>query len=41
MCADLAIPLGKLRSTSDKEEMTEKWNELSTYDIGIYWPILI
>lgn len=37
MCADLGIPLGKLRSSADKEEMTDKWNELSTYDLGILY----
>jgi len=33
-CNELNIPLARIRPTSDREELAEKWNELSTYDIG-------
>lgn len=34
MCTELNQVLSKCRVASDKEEMTEKWSELSTYDTG-------
>ncbi|XP_065158492.1 TBC1 domain family member 19 [Atheta coriaria] len=34
MCTELGITLAKARSSPDKEELTEKWGELSNYDIG-------
>lgn len=35
MCNELNIPLAKIRSSADRDELAEKWNEMSTYDIGI------
>lgn len=41
MCGELGVPLARLRQTTDKEELEEKWTELSTYDIGrtksLFW----
>ncbi|XP_019697461.1 TBC1 domain family member 19 isoform X2 [Harpegnathos saltator] len=34
-CSELNIPLARIRPTSDREELAEKWNELSTYDIDL------
>ncbi|XP_067206864.1 TBC1 domain family member 19 isoform X2 [Linepithema humile] len=34
-CNELNIPLARIRPTSDREELAEKWNELSTYDIDL------
>lgn len=41
MSGDLGVPLARLRSTADREEMEEKWAELSTYDIDLsqYRPV--
>ena len=36
-CSELNIPLARIRSTADRDELAEKWNELSTYDIGKYY----
>lgn len=35
MCTDLETSLAKIRSQSEQEEITEKWNELSTYSLGM------
>lgn len=34
MCSDLETSLAKMRPQSEKEELAEKWNELSTYNLG-------
>ncbi|XP_041973233.1 TBC1 domain family member 19 isoform X2 [Aricia agestis] len=34
MCTDLETSLAKIRSQSELEELLEKWNELSTYNLG-------
>ncbi|KYN05871.1 TBC1 domain family member 19 [Cyphomyrmex costatus] len=34
-CSELNVPLARIRSTSDRDELAEKWNELSTYDIDL------
>ncbi|XP_018362553.1 PREDICTED: TBC1 domain family member 19 isoform X3 [Trachymyrmex cornetzi] len=34
-CSELNIPLARVRSTADRDELAEKWNELSTYDIDL------
>ncbi|XP_014485954.1 PREDICTED: TBC1 domain family member 19 isoform X2 [Dinoponera quadriceps] len=34
-CNELNIPLARIRPTSDRDELAEKWNELSTYDIDL------
>lgn len=34
MCNELNVPLARIRSTTEKEELSEKWNELSTCDVG-------
>ncbi|CAB3382765.1 Hypothetical predicted protein [Cloeon dipterum] len=41
MCTELNQVLSKCRAGSDKDEMTEKWTELSTYDIDLsqYRPV--
>jgi hypothetical protein len=41
MCNELNVPLARIRPNSDREELSEKWNELSTCDFGIYLFILI
>lgn len=33
-CNELNVPLARIRPNADREEFAEKWNELSTYDIG-------
>lgn len=35
MCNELNVPLARIRPNSEREQLLEKWNELSTYDIGI------
>ncbi|XP_066594152.1 TBC1 domain family member 19 [Prorops nasuta] len=35
MCSELNVPLARLRPGPDKDELSEKWNELSTYDIDL------
>lgn len=39
MCNELNVPLARIRPNADREELAEKWNELSTYDIGkvLFW----
>ncbi|XP_026326690.1 TBC1 domain family member 19 [Hyposmocoma kahamanoa] len=41
MCSDLETSLAKIRPQSEKEELAEKWNELSTYnlDLSKYRPV--
>ncbi|KAK3912118.1 TBC1 domain family member 19 [Frankliniella fusca] len=41
MCGELGVPLARLRQTTDREELEEKWTELSTYDIDLsqYRPV--
>lgn len=34
-CNELNIPLARIRLTADRDELAEKWNELSTYDIDL------
>lgn len=34
MCTDLETSLAKIRPQSEQEELSEKWNELSTYNLG-------
>lgn len=35
MCSELGINLAKLRSTNEREEILNKWGELSNYEVGI------
>ncbi|KAK0087299.1 hypothetical protein PV325_001336 [Microctonus aethiopoides] len=35
MCNELNVPLARIRSNADREELSEKWNELSTYDVDL------
>ncbi|XP_014219332.1 TBC1 domain family member 19 [Copidosoma floridanum] len=35
MCNELNVPLARIRPTADREELAEKWNELSTCDIDL------
>ncbi|XP_072941628.1 TBC1 domain family member 19 isoform X2 [Epargyreus clarus] len=41
MCSDLETSLAKIRTQSEQEELAEKWNELSTYnlDLSKYRPV--
>ncbi|XP_013186975.1 TBC1 domain family member 19 [Amyelois transitella] len=41
MCSDLETSLAKIRSQQEQEELTDKWNELSTYglDLTKYRPV--
>lgn len=41
MCSDLETSLAKMRPQSEKEELAEKWNELSTYNLGKKGQILL
>jgi hypothetical protein len=34
MCNETGVPLARFRLASDRDELEEKWTELSTYDIG-------
>ncbi|XP_050454907.1 TBC1 domain family member 19 [Cataglyphis hispanica] len=34
-CNELNIPLARVRLIADRDELAEKWNELSTYDIDL------
>ncbi|XP_017892877.1 TBC1 domain family member 19 isoform X1 [Ceratina calcarata] len=34
-CNELNVPLARIRPCADREELAEKWNELSTYDIDL------
>ncbi|XP_076230802.1 TBC1 domain family member 19 [Calliopsis andreniformis] len=34
-CNELNVPLARIRPSVDREELAEKWNELSTYDIDL------
>ena len=35
MCNELNVPLARIRPNSEREEFLDKWDELSTYEIGI------
>lgn len=35
MCTEIGIPLSRFRLASDRDEMLEKWNELSNCDVGM------
>ncbi|XP_017783128.1 PREDICTED: TBC1 domain family member 19 [Nicrophorus vespilloides] len=41
MCSELGITLARARSSQDREELSEKWGELSNYDIDVskYRPV--
>ncbi|XP_046668556.1 TBC1 domain family member 19 isoform X1 [Homalodisca vitripennis] len=41
MCTEIGVSLARFRLASDKDELEEKWNELSTYDIDLtpYRPV--
>lgn len=41
MCNELGVPLSRFRLAADKNEIEEKWTELSTYDIDLsqYRPV--
>lgn len=41
MCTEIGVSLARFRQASDKDELEEKWSELSTYDIGEYTSRLI
>jgi hypothetical protein len=34
MCNEIGVPLARFRLASEKDELEEKWSELSTYDVG-------
>lgn len=34
MCSELGISLAKVRSTNEREEISNKWTELSNFDVG-------
>jgi hypothetical protein len=34
MCNEIGVPLARFRLASDRDELEEKWTELSTYDTG-------
>lgn len=36
MCSDLEKSLAKVRLQIEQEELSDKWNELSTYNLGSY-----
>lgn len=37
MCAELEVTLqGQVRTTAEKEELLNKWDELSNYQIGLF-----
>ncbi|XP_048513763.1 TBC1 domain family member 19 isoform X2 [Athalia rosae] len=35
MCNELNVPLARIRFNADRDEMADKWDELSTYDIDL------
>ena len=35
LCHDLNLPLARIRANAERESMTEKWNELSTFDFKL------
>ncbi|XP_015593518.1 TBC1 domain family member 19 isoform X2 [Cephus cinctus] len=35
MCNELNVPLARIRPSADRDELADKWNELSTYDIDL------
>ncbi|XP_033210828.1 TBC1 domain family member 19-like [Belonocnema kinseyi] len=35
MCNELNVPLARIRPNSEKEDLSDKWEELSTYDIDL------
>lgn len=35
MCNELNVPLARIRPNSEREDLSDKWEELSRYDIGI------
>lgn len=35
MCSELGISLAKIRSTNEREEILNKWGELSNFEVGI------
>lgn len=35
MCSELGISLAKIRSTNEREEILNKWSELSNFEVGI------
>lgn len=40
MCNEMQVTLqGQPRNTVDKEELLNKWNELSNYQIGKPWEL--
>ncbi|KAJ4443036.1 hypothetical protein ANN_04686 [Periplaneta americana] len=41
MCNEIGVPLARFRLASDRDELEEKWTELSTYDIDLsqYRPV--
>jgi hypothetical protein len=41
MCNEIGVPLARFRLASDRDELEEKWTELSTYDIGELQVILV
>lgn len=41
MCNELNVPLAKIRAVSDRDELSEKWNELSTCDFGTFLMLFI
>lgn len=35
MCSELGISLAKIRGTNEREEIHNKWSELSNFEVGI------
>lgn len=34
MCSELGINLARIRGTAERDEILEKWGQLSNYDVG-------
>ncbi|KAK7861826.1 hypothetical protein R5R35_000588 [Gryllus longicercus] len=41
MCNEIGVPLARYRPAADRDDILEKWNELSTYDVDLsqYRPV--
>lgn len=39
MCSELGISLAKIRSMNEREEILNKWGELSNFEVGIEYYI--
>lgn len=39
MCSELGISLAKIRNTNEREEILNKWAELSNFEVGIKYQV--